>query len=120
MMLRELLLVGLGGATGSILRFAFSLLIRTNGFPLATLIINIAGSFLLGIVIAFSEKNAIIYPWKYLLAIGLCGGFTTFSTFSMESLEMLKQQEYLILIIYVLTSILLGIAAAWAGHSLMR
>jgi len=120
MMLRELLLVGLGGATGSMLRFAASFLVRANGFPLATLLINITGSFLLGIVIACSEKTAAIYPWKYLLAIGLCGGFTTFSTFSMESLELLKQHQYIFLIIYVLTSILFGIAAAWAGHELMK
>jgi CrcB protein len=120
MMLRELLLVGLGGATGSMLRFAISFLIRANGFPLATLVINITGSFLLGIVIAFSEKNVAADPWKYLLAIGLCGGFTTFSTFSMESLELIKQQQYFLLITYLLTSILFGIAAVWAGHLLMR
>jgi CrcB protein len=120
MMLRELILVGLGGASGSILRYAVSFLIRANGFPLATLVINITGSFLLGVVIAYSEKNAAAGPWKHLLAIGLCGGFTTFSTFSMESLNLLKQQQYLLLIIYVLASILFGIAAVWAGHLLTR
>jgi CrcB protein len=120
MMLREFFLVGVGGAIGSILRYSCSLIIKTNGFPYPTLFVNVAGSFLIGMLFALTEKNPGFLPWKSLAAIGFCGGFTTFSAFSSESLEFLKQEQYFLLTIYISLSLTLGILAVWAGHQLLK
>jgi CrcB protein len=89
-MIKNLLLVGLGGATGSMLRYAVTLLIGSSIFPYATLFVNIIGSFLIGLVIAFCIKDeSIVNNWKLFLATGICGGFTTFSAFSMENMQLL-------------------------------
>jgi CrcB protein len=119
-MLKEFLLVGFGGALGSMLRFACSQIIKSNGFPYSTLAINIAGSFLLGAIISLTEKNPNLLPIKPMLAIGFCGGFTTFSAFSYESLELLKQQQYFLLAAYIIMSLLLGFLAVWGGFQLLK
>ena len=120
MMFREFILVALGGAAGSMLRYSFSFLIRSGSFPFATLMINVIGSFLLGVIMAYADKTPSGFPWKQLLGIGLCGGFTTFSAFSLESLTLLKQQQYHLLIAYLCASFSLGIGGAWLGYQLCR
>jgi CrcB protein len=120
MMLRDLFLVGFGGALGSMLRFSCSYLIKTKGFPYTTLAVNITGSFLLGALIALTIKNPTVSVWKPLLTIGFCGGFTTFSAFSFESLELLKQQQYFLLSTYITASVILGILSVWAGYQLLK
>jgi fluoride exporter len=120
-MLKNLFLVGFGGAAGSMLRFLFGIWFKHSSFPLATLLVNIIGSFVIGMVIAFSLRNNTFEAnWKLLLATGLCGGFTTFSAFSAEGLQMLQQQRYGILILYVAGSILLGLLATWLGFSIAK
>jgi CrcB protein len=120
MMIREFIWVAIGGAAGSVLRYGFSFFNRSDSFPFSTLTINVIGSFLLGAIIAYTDKNPSGFPWKQLLGIGLCGGFTTFSAFSMESLTLLKQQQYHLLIAYVFASFTLGIGGAWIGYQLCR
>jgi len=119
-MIKNLLLVGLGGGIGSMLRYAGSLLISTRIFPYATLTVNIIGSFIIGIVFALSIKEEIITGnWKLFLATGICGGFTTFSAFSLENMGLLQSGKYGMAFTYIALSILLGIGAAFAGYFLM-
>lgn len=118
-MLKNILLVGLGGFMGSTLRYAAYLLIDKRfdtSFPLSTFTVNIVGSFLLGIILAYSTRGALAEPMRLLLAVGLCGSFTTFSTFAMENLNLLSQREIFTSFIYVALSVIIGIAAAWFGQ----
>lgn len=120
-MLKNLLLVGLGGAAGSILRSLFAIWFKHSSFPLATLLVNVIGSFVIGMVIAVSIRNSSFDAnWRLFLATGLCGGFTTFSALSAEGLQMLQQQRYGAFVLYVAGSLLLGLLATWLGFSLMK
>jgi CrcB protein len=119
-MIKQLLLVGLGGGIGSMLRFLTSYFTATKtiafSFPLATLIVNVLGCLLIGILMGLSLK----YHWmdatmKPLLITGFCGGFTTFSAFSLENWQMYQAGHYTVLTFYILAGILLGFAAVWAG-----
>lgn len=119
-MIKNLLLAGLGGCIGSMMRYASWYLFRTHQFPSSTLLVNIAGSLLIGIVIGFSIKDVnFSQNWKIFLATGICGGFTTFSAFSIENLQMLQQGKYLLSLVYICSSIIFGIAAAWLGFKLV-
>jgi CrcB protein len=119
MMIKQLLLVGLGGGIGSMLRFLISRLTAKAGsfsFPIATLIVNVLGCLLIGILIGLSLKN----QWmdanvKAALIAGFCGGFTTFSAFSLENLQMYQAGNYTGLVLYVLASLITGFAAVWIG-----
>lgn len=114
------LLVGAGGAIGSMLRYAVALVITNKLFPVTTFIVNIAGSFLIGIFLGMTLKNGLSnYGWKF-LATGLCGGFTTFSALSLEGVELLQQQRYLIFTLYFLLSVILGLAATYSGYALIK
>jgi CrcB protein len=102
------------------LRYAAYLLIPAKNFPVATLLINVIGSFIIGMVLALSLKDAIfLNNWKLFLATGICGGFTTFSAFSAENMELLQNGRYFTVIAYLAVSIVLGITAAWLGHKLI-
>jgi CrcB protein len=115
-MLRNILLVAIGGAGGSVLRYLVGLMIRVNNFPAATFIINIIGCLLIGIVIGFTSKNANDQQqWRLLLATGFCGGFTTFSAFSYESLQLIQEQRWLACFLYISASVIIGITATFAG-----
>lgn len=119
-MLRNFLLVALGGGIGSMLRYGISLILNAKYFPWPTLAVNIIGSFIIGLVIATSYKEeSFLYNWKLFLATGICGGFTTFSTFSLENLELLQNGKYLLALTYIGLSILIGLAAVWAGFKLI-
>ncbi len=120
-MFKSFLLVGIGGMIGSMLRYLFSVLIKPQSFPYATLSVNILGSFLIGLIMGFVLKNeAVSQNWKLFLATGICGGFTTFSAFSLECIQLLDQQRYAATIGYIGLSIILGLAATFAGIQLTR
>ena len=115
------MLVALGGGLGSILRYGSSILITTKYFPYATLSINIIGSFFIGIIFAVSIKDiSFLNNWRLFLATGICGGFTTFSAFSLENLALLQNGKYVMALIYITASIVLGIAATWGGYKLVQ
>jgi len=119
-MIKNLLLVGLGGGIGSMLRYGSSLLIQSKLFPSATLAVNITGSFIIGIVFAMSIKEEILLNnWKLFLATGICGGFTTFSAFSLENMGLLQSGKYGLAVTYILLSIILGIGATFLGYLLV-
>lgn len=118
-MFKNFLLIGIGGAIGSLLRFFFSQMIKSGSFPLATFTINIIGSFLIGIIIALSIKHIeFSSPWKLFLATGVCGGFTTFSSFSIENLQLIQQGKWMTSVFYIAGSILLGVIAAGIGYKI--
>lgn len=119
-MIRDICIVGLGGCLGSILRYLASLLVTSKIFPYATLSVNIIGSFIIGAVFALSIKETgISNNWRLFLATGICGGFTTFSAFSLENLGLLQNGKPVMALIYIFTSILLGIAASFLGYQLI-
>ncbi len=120
MMFKNFLLVGFGGMAGSMLRYLFSVIIKHNSFPYATFVVNIIGSFIIGIVMALAAKQQNFADYKLLLATGICGGFTTFSAFSWESVQLLQQQRYGTMAMYILLSIVLGIAATFFGYTILK
>lgn len=118
-MVLKLLLVSLGGAVGSVLRYGFSLVFPAKSIPWPTLLVNIIGSFTIGVIMALFLKNNLPGNWKLFLATGVCGGFTTFSAFSIENLFLLQQGKTGLAIFYIILSITAGIAAAFAGYKLL-
>jgi len=115
-MIRNILLVGLGGGIGSMLRYAAWLLLSSRSFPYATLAVNIAGSFLIGLLLALGIRSSTITDdWKLFLATGICGSFTTFSAFSAENMVMLQSGKYSQAFLYIGLSLVAGIGAAWLG-----
>ncbi len=120
-MIKQLLLVGLGGMLGSMLRYATGLALKSTQWPVATFAVNLSGSFLIGLVLGFALKNeSFDTSWRLFLATGVCGGFTTFSAFSAEGLQLLQQQRYSIFFLYFASSILLGLGATWLGFTLTK
>ncbi len=85
-----MILVGIGGAIGAMLRFEISKLRPVRNIPVGTALVNIIGSFLFGCVV-FSRSPGDIY---YLVDVGILGGFTTFSTFSFETFRMFEEEDY--------------------------
>lgn len=116
--MKAILYIFLGGGTGSVLRYLIQLLISKNtasAFPVATFLINITGSILIGIFFTLSERFNLAGEIRLLLTVGLCGGFTTFSTFSADNLNLLRDGYYFTFSFYILGSILLGIAGTLLG-----
>ena len=113
------LLVFVGGGVGSALRFLLSKSLACNPenhfFPYGTLLANVLSSFILGIVIQKHINAQINEQMKWLLAIGFCGGFSTFSTFAYEFYQYITKGQLVLGIVYVLISILLTLGAVFAG-----
>lgn len=105
---------------GGMLRYAISMLMSGRqiwGFPVGTLLINLTGCLLMGILIAFSAKNPALKTWLPLLGVGLLGGFTTFSAFSAEAVSLLENGKLNAVFWYVLISVGGGIALTWLAYS---
>ena len=121
MLLKNILLAGVGGFLGTVFRYVLALLIKTNIFPLATLLINISGSFLLGLILGYAAKSGQMESgFRIFMAIGFCGGYTTFSSFSYENVQLLKAGEYGYFFLYVGGSLVIGIFATYLGLLLMK
>lgn len=116
MMIRNLLLVALGGAMGSVLRYLLSGI--NASLPWGTFVVNILGSLLIGLFVGLVGKGVLSPEMKLLMVTGFCGGFTTFSTFANESFGMMKAGDVLQLALYVGASVVIGILAVWGGMSL--
>ena len=115
--------VGFGGMIGSILRYLAGKIpvSGTSGFPYKTMAINIAGSFVLGLISAWAAKNPEVSPRLVLmLKVGVCGGFTTFSTFAYESNTLLTGGKTGLALLYILASASMGILAVYGGQQLIH
>jgi len=113
-------LVGLGGAAGSSLRYIVSGLIQsqtTSGFPFGTLLVNVVGCFIIGLLIGstMSAPIKINDNLRLLFATGFCGGFTTFSAFSAESIAFFDKGEFGLAATYIISSVILGLFATIVG-----
>ena len=118
-MIKNFLIVGLGGGAGSMLRYAvqkFFQVQSATAFPTGTLLVNIAGCFLIGILWSMVSRSL---TWneemKLLLMTGFCGGFTTFSAFTLEGIGLLKENKTALFVIYLIASVVGGLLATLIG-----
>jgi len=122
--IKQILLVGAGGFLGSVARFLVSRLnnrVDWLSIPLGTLTVNVVGSLLIGFLIGISERSSLLtVEWRMFLMVGLCGGFTTFSSFSGENLMLVRNGQFLPLLLYTGLSILLGFTAVYLGYAAAR
>lgn len=119
--MKELLLVFVGGGTGSLFRFWISRAMNSaSEFPYGTWTVNILGSILIGVFLGISWKQAPTTTMNLLLITGFCGGFTTFSSFSSENLSMLRAGDFSSFAIYAGSSLLLGVIAVLVGVWIAR
>jgi CrcB protein len=122
-MWKQVLLVGLGGGIGSIARFLCQKYIyawHPHPFPFGTMLVNVAGCFIIGLILGVAERGQVLSPeWRLLLATGFCGGFTTFSTFAAENIGLLKNGQFLWFLLYTAGSLILGVLATWLGMKLI-
>lgn len=119
-MIKSLLIVGIGGMIGSMLRYATTMLFKSHDFPFGTFIVNVIGSFVIGIIAGLAFKNSISPEVKLFIATGLCGGFTTFSAFSMDCLQLFNEHKYGLALLYILSSFAIGLIAAFVGWTLTK
>lgn len=117
------LAVALGGASGSLARYALGLWARAHlpGFPVATLAVNVVGGFFIGVVFAATAARPEFPPWlRTGLVTGVLGGFTTFSAFSLETLLLLREGSALLALANIALNLLLSLAACALGLLLAR
>jgi fluoride exporter len=123
-MYRSLLLVGIGSCTGGVCRFLTQTAVQRrfpSPIPLGTLVVNISGCLIIGVLYALAEKGGLLSAdMRTLLATGFCGGFTTFSSFAFENVSLLTDAEWFYFILYIGLSIVLGVLAAYFGAFLIR
>ncbi len=120
MLFRNILIVGIGGMIGTVGRYLCSHFIRHDGFPYATFMVNVLGSLLIGVIMGMAARQEGFGNWRLFLATGICGGFTTFSAFAWENMQLLQQQRFGSFLLYTGFSLLLGLAAVFAGYWLTK
>lgn len=117
-MIKNLLLVGLGGAVGSMLRYSVQRFANTPGFPYGTLLVNLVGCFLIGLLWGLVTRNSMTQITALILMSGFCGGFTTFSAFTHEGVQMMNDSRWLLLVGYIGASVIGGLLATFSGYKL--
>jgi len=121
--MKALLLVFLGGGTGSVLRYLIGKTLNSDlsGIPYGTFLANILGSFLIGLILGLASKeNVLSQNHTLLLATGFCGGFTTFSTFAYENHVFLKSGDFSSFALYSIGSFIIGFLAVFLGIFLIK
>lgn len=119
----ECIAVGLGGFIGAVCRYLIGLIPIKEGitFPIKTLIINIIGSFIIGMIAALAVKNNTLNPRLVLfIKAGICGGFTTFSSFALETGDLVKNGNILTAVLYVTLSVVLSVLAVFAAQMTVK
>jgi fluoride exporter len=123
-MIKNILLVGLGGGLGSIARYLSQKWFAANymqAFPWGTFAVNIIGCFFIGLFWGLSFKSFDSNEsWKLFLMTGLCGGFTTFSAFTLEGIGLIKEQKLALFFSYVAASVVLGLLATYLGMRITK
>ncbi|MFZ1787994.1 MAG: fluoride efflux transporter CrcB [Saprospiraceae bacterium] len=117
--MKELIAVFIGSGLGGLSRFGLGKWVdswHNNHFPFGTFVVNLVACFALGFVIGLADHRQILSPTARLfLAVGFCGGFSTFSTFSSETLTLFQQGHNISLVLYILASVLLCVTATFGG-----
>lgn len=115
--MQAVLLVGLGGALGAMARYGVGRFVAVSGFPVATFIINVSGSFLMGLLVGMLLKYTPSWSIeaRLLLGTGVLGGFTTFSTFSLETIELIERGQWGWAAGYVGMSVFVSVVALALG-----
>lgn len=121
-MIKNLLLVFIGGGLGSSLRYIIGRFLNSGSIiPYGTFLVNVAGSLLIGIILGWAIRTeSLNNPINLLLGIGFCGGFTTFSSFSFENYSLLKTGDYISFSIYFFGSLILGMLSVVAGMMISK
>lgn len=120
-MIGNLLYVGLGSCIGGIARYLVGRLLplTSPGFPFGTLIVNLAGCFLIGLIFGLIDRNVGLSDgMRLFLTVGFCGGFTTFSTFMYDNFLFLEGDRLLLFFIYTSVSLIVGLLLVYAGYTL--
>jgi len=115
--------VGVGGFLGAIARYALGTYIGGRyglRFPLGTFIINVSGSFLIGLILTLLARTTASAYWRYLIPIGFIGAYTTFSTFEYETLRAIQEGQLMTGFLNVALSLVVGFIAVWVGAELGR
>jgi len=120
--LQKYLLIATGGALGSIARFWVGSTISGRlgtKFPYGTFVINITACVIIGFTLTYMSKRADLDPaWRYLVPVGIVGAYSTFSTYEWETLSTLRSGAFALGALYAVGSLVLGLAAVWAGTAL--
>lgn len=118
------LLVGIGGALGALARFALSGAVgsSSNGFPLGIFVINILGSTAMGLLVGVLARTTPQFQneIRLFVAVGIFGGFTTFSSFSLDAITLLERGDLVLAFLYIVGSVVLSLAGLWLGLSAIR
>ncbi len=120
----NILIIGIGGFVGAITRYGLGLWIGQRWgrtFPLGTFVINVSGSFLIGLLMPLLTERFIMNPqWRLLLVVGFLGAYTTFSTFEYETGGLLRDSEYLYASLNIVLSVAVGFIALKLGEMLAK
>ena len=120
----NIFIIGIGGFLGAISRYGVALWIGQRwgrNFPLGTFVINVSGSFLIGLLMSlFTERFMVNPQWRLMLVVGFLGAYTTFSTFEYETGALMKDGEWLIAMLNVLLSVSVGFIALKLGEVIAK
>jgi CrcB protein len=122
--MENFLAVGAGGFLGAITRYAVGLWIGQRwgrSFPMGTFVINVSGSFIIGLVMTLFTERLMVNPqWRLLIAVGFLGAYTTFSTFELETGNLLRDSEWMLAAMNVVLSVLAGFVALKIGEIIAK
>jgi CrcB protein len=116
----KIFLIGIAGAAGALARYGITIAVGVRSFPWATLLINLTGSFVIGMLLTTSMRRGWPENTVIPLSVGFLGAYTTFSTFSYETFTLGRADRFVSAVIYVTLSVAGGLAAAAAGYLLAR
>jgi len=120
----NILIIGIGGFVGAVSRYGLALWIGQRwgrAFPLGTFVINVSGSFLIGLLMTLMAERFTVNPqWRLLLVVGFLGAYTTFSTFEYETGALLKDGEWTFAMLNIILSVVAGFAALKLGEVIAK
>jgi fluoride exporter len=114
--------IAIGGALGSMARHAVNQIIHsqwlTTRFPAGTVVVNVSGCFVIGLLAGLLASNRITFPfyWREFVFVGLLGGYTTFSTFGLDTFVLTRSDSAGYAVVNVAVQVLGGLAAVWCGY----
>jgi fluoride exporter len=123
-MLKTIIVVGAGSFMGGVARYLTTKLVQNSvvsTFPFGTMVVNLLGCLLIGLIFGISERtNLINDEWRLFLTVGFCGGFTTFSAFANENVVLLRDGNFYFFALYTGLSVFLGLIAVFLGHAITK